>query len=443
MSRFAPRSRVSPDEHSEWAARLWSRLDREGRGSIRRQDFECKEFRSVLRAILVPETAARLGAFMGGPSYSRAQMNVDEAVSFCMRKSSNKLISFEEFEEFMLSLREERLPQQTAGLLFALFDINRDGILVQSEFRELFRFFVGQNPAEIDFQEEWARLDAQATGRISRADLARWLQCCEDPIFLQGKRPETAEESNDAAADERGIEAFELPSKPSWRPWHSYGHLGWAKVAKVSSRPCPDAGGAQPISQTGLGGSSGSNARSRSTPNGFGKNTASWRKRSAGGVALGATCPSDKVQPRWNHQLAGASPNWVTNKTGAGNLHLHKSLRTTFSRPQSLPDLQRYYEHHPRLQANYEKLLRPEPARRPCLLSEERHDLGAELLPNRQEGRKVGSQRHPLTGERRRWKHNFQTPSTVADKYTGGTLSLRCPGPAPRHLYVDDLEDDY
>merc|ERR1712038_231193 len=101
-------------------------------------------------------------AYMGGGAqYERSEINIEQAMEFCLRKAdlnSDGSLSFEEFRSFTFCLRTETLAKHTATLIFALFDTDGDARIDEAEFREIYRFFLGHHPKEVDFQAEWARL---------------------------------------------------------------------------------------------------------------------------------------------------------------------------------------------------------------------------------------------------------------------------------------------
>merc|ERR1740117_2051819 len=183
---------------------------------------------------------------MGGPVYARAAMDMDQAINFALRKadinSDNKL-SFVEFKQFMLVLRQPQLATHTANLIFSLFDVNRDLCVDQMEFRQIYRFYLGRNPTEVEFQEEWARLDTEDRGRVSREDYVRWLQTSNNPVFKQHAPSPTSKTLHLPRAL---VAAASPPSSPKaprspkaaaaataevpWRPWHAYSNMSWAQV---------------------------------------------------------------------------------------------------------------------------------------------------------------------------------------------------------------------
>jgi len=195
MQRFAPQETFSPREHHEWAVKMWKRMDRDQSESITRLELDCEEFRSVLKVVLAPDRAAS----MGGVMYERAEMNMNQAISFCLRKADlndDGSISFQEFEAFMRVLRQEHLSRHTSNLIFALFDLDGDQMIDESEFREIYRFYLGHIPTEEQFQTDWGQLDLKGEAKVSRQAYERWLQKSTNPIFKQHAPPTEAELNN-------------------------------------------------------------------------------------------------------------------------------------------------------------------------------------------------------------------------------------------------------
>lgn len=184
MSRLVPSAAVSPREHDAWAAKVWSRMDRDRNGFISRSELDCEVFRSIIKSILSPNQ----GANTGGVPYERVESNVIQAVNYCFRKAdlnSDRMLTFTEFRNFTLYLRHQDQGHNTGTLIFALFDLDSDGKLSESEFREVYRFYMGKNPTEEQFQEEWGRLDAEANQFVTLPEYVKWLQTSTNPTFRQ------------------------------------------------------------------------------------------------------------------------------------------------------------------------------------------------------------------------------------------------------------------
>jgi len=175
---------LSAEEHHAWAVKMWRRMDRDGSGHITRAELDCEEFRSVIRHVLAPTK----GAAMGGAEYARAEMNMQQAINYCLRKADlngDNSLSFEEFKSFLYTLRRQDLGKGTAHLIFSLFDLDNDTFIDESEFREVYRFFLGHKPTETEFQLEWGLLDRRGTGKVRIDDYVDWLKTSTNPIFHQ------------------------------------------------------------------------------------------------------------------------------------------------------------------------------------------------------------------------------------------------------------------
>jgi len=130
---------------------------------------------------------------MGGASWERVELAMDQAIHFCMRKADlnqDGVLGFEEFRSFTYSIPQPNLAQHTANLIFALFDLDSSGKITENEFKELFRFFLGHNPIEEEFRDEWGRLDIGGKSFASREDFIRRLQRNENPVFNRHAPPE-------------------------------------------------------------------------------------------------------------------------------------------------------------------------------------------------------------------------------------------------------------
>lgn len=411
--RFAPQAKFSPREHLQWVVRLWRRMDRDENGFISKRELDCEEFRSVLRKIVAPST----GNCMGGPQYARAQMNMDQAVSFFMRKADlngDGAISFKEFRSFMAALRKSHGALESAEMIFALFDTNTDGNIDEKEFREVFRFFLGHDPTEREFQEEWGRLDAQGRGQVTREEYVFWLQASQNPVF-RWHSPDVVSRrgsmlSRRASADGGASSCDDLDLQRgvgSWRPWDNYPQFCW----KDPTRGKP------------------SHVRMKFRDTRAVRRTGPTAKVDAAGAL---------DRPDWNPHLAGTHPN-MPDKHGKARTPM--GSRIFFSRPQSLPALQRHLESQSGLsdlrQAMFSSVQKP---RKRAALSHEEDGGAAQVLTSGARGRPGGSMRHPLTRARVRWDDHWHTPPQLKDlRHPPPSTSI---GPPARHLFADEYEDE-
>lgn len=344
MSRFVPPEAQTEDDLNEWAKKLWNRLDRDDSGFITRKELDCEEFRSVVRAVIAPAT----GCNMGGATYGRAQMNMEQAIAFCIRKADmngDNQISFDEFRSFMVCLRRQHVVHDTASLIFALFDLDFSNTLEEDEFRELYRFYLGRNPTINEFNEEWLRLNAKLTGRVTKEEYIRWLQTSTNPVFKRHAPPDQASE-----------EFFEEAHRGTPQMRRSHTNMRWNRFHSTKINPNPE---------------------------------------------------------------------------------MRPQQRNYFSRPQSLPELKKFYNNRRGFQEHRAALEQPEARRTPKgpLSNDAPALLPARYAPG-------GRMRDPRTGTRTQWNDHWLTPISLKERYQPGTLNFRCPGPPPRHLYVDLYEDE-
>jgi len=287
---------VDLQEHHEWCTKNWRRMDRDESGEMSAKELDCEEFHAILRGVLAPQAEGRTG----GASYHRAEMNMNRAVNFCMQKadfSSDGTLNFKEFKSFMLYLRNSR-QKSTADMIFALFDLDGDEVIEEAEFREIYRFYLGHFPTEAEFQAEWARLDRRGEMKVRRKDYIHWLRTSPNKLF-----------SMHAPPVETGAPAARGTSEQALSPQHK-------SVMSNSSQSLPDL------------------ARSRRAISGANR----WKRRS----------PGPGLVPPWNERSLEDRPKWNQRFNAGVNMNPNKPRdeRTYFSRPQSLPELKRYYETH-------------------------------------------------------------------------------------------------
>jgi len=132
---------------------------------------------------------------------------------------------------------------------------------------------------------------------------------------------------------------------------------------------------------------------------------------------------------RWNQ-------NFNTKKNG--NHEVPAQQRNMFSRPQSLPELTRYFELHRGFQKNKTRLENvPETRRHKGVLST---DSVPEMMPNR--NGPGGTMRSAISGRAMPWNDHWQEPFCMKKKPPPVTLLFQCPGKPPASLY-GRTEEDY
>jgi len=450
-------------------------MDRDNNGSISRHELDCEEFHTVIRAVLLPQLQATAG--MGGPGYGRAEMDMDQAIQFLMRKADlnhDNKISFEEFKAFVLILRQPQIAMHTANLIFALFDVDRNQFVDEAEFRQIYRFYLGHVPTEVEFQAEWARLDSMNAGKVSRDDYVLWLQTSSNEIFRQhAPQPEAMVMSG--TADYHEFKRFTVmtpeirgqlqtcPSAssqpvPGWRPWHNYSNMAWAQVRQGKTQTMVnEAKPSQIIERPPSEGRGLVNSRSKKERNYLPHGVPSRLDPISGSLAVAALpsrisrsapsrqsrsagcLPVSERDTKWNHRLATANMNWPDS---GGNPRRCRGMRSFMSTPQSTSELSAHYSENPGFEDNLRSLQMPNMT----FTSKYSNDLltvrtAPESLPNRSKF-KQGRCRNPKTGKREYWEDNLgKACILIREKYVSGTNSLRSPGQPPRYMYVDEYED--
>lgn len=423
----------------EWAYRLWCRMDRDGNGYVTRNELECQEFYSILQSVLSPDR----GDGKGGRSYGRAQMSMNQAVNFCLRKADldrDGRLSFEEFKAFMLGLRDGRAVED---LSFVLFDHDANGFIDELEFREVIRFYTGRSATITELAKIWAELDPNDTGKVNQKKYLEWLHRFLATLVRKqtaSDQPEPEEEANQDEATEDDEEAegeveqeveaeeveggfVERPPSPipepealPWRPWHPYTHLCWAQVGRR-------AGGAVHISPVGADRGQLSSSATDMRPR------------------TGATLASERPRPKWNNHLGHIDPNWLS-KSGRGRRPKSRARATGgMSRPQSLPELRPRTGQTEATARSTARSTAKSTARTARSTPSQAATLEAfGMIPGRSRYM-YGRMTNPKTGKRVPWLDNYQPIETIGSKYQPSTIGLRCPGPPPRYMYVDEYYD--
>lgn len=158
-------------------------MDRDRSGFITSAELNCDEFQEVLRSILTPQNRTEKCV-----TYARAELSIQQAIGFCMRKAdmnSDGSLSFEEFRSFLRTLRNQSDAKHTANLIFALFDLDCSLTIDREEFKEIYRYYNGHVPTSLEVEAEWAKIDPLGKEVATRDDYVRWLQTSANPIFRQ------------------------------------------------------------------------------------------------------------------------------------------------------------------------------------------------------------------------------------------------------------------
>jgi len=207
----------------------------------------------------------------------------------------------------MLYLRNSR-QKSTADMIFALFDLDGNEEIHEAEFREIYRFYLGHFPTEEEFQAEWGRLDRRGEMKVRRKDYIQWLRTSPNKLFSMHAPPVEAGAAAEARTTERGLS-----------PQHQ----------SIMSNSLPDL------------------ARSR--------------RAISGGSSLKRRSPGPGLVPPWNERSLEDRPKWNQRFNAGVNMNQEKprNERTYFSRPQSLPELKRYYETHTGFEGHSERLAQP------------------------------------------------------------------------------------
>eukprot|EP00927_Polykrikos_kofoidii_P049011 TRINITY_DN43161_c0_g1_i1.p1 TRINITY_DN43161_c0_g1~~TRINITY_DN43161_c0_g1_i1.p1 ORF type:complete len:504 (-),score=69.33 TRINITY_DN43161_c0_g1_i1:231-1706(-) len=457
-----PRGPITPRSHRDWSARMWLRMDRNRNGALSREELDCEELRNVIRCLVAPSVGTSTGG--AGAPYTRAEMNTQQAVSFCLRKSDlngDGVLSFEEFESFLRTLREVAgsVATNTADLIFALFDVDGNQQIDENEFREIYRYFTGHRPTESEFQQEWARLNVGFRSAVRRDEYVRWLQTSKNPLFRVHAPPggALASETLDSASSQQFV-ATDGSCGASGRGSEGPQALSATNHGSVPWPASPSAG------------------ETVSTED---RSQRLWKRGGLGpkfGARMGRHGSGIIGRPKWNNALYDChifNPNEPKHKSHAlepGHLGVPKSAtlgspltvphakRQYFSRHQSLPELVRYYDtHHGVMSAGFKDLCDklcqpgqisqvrealPGPKRKDGILSDPvgPNEESLPILP----GRHVpgGRMRDHVTGEPTEWVNLWSSAPQLKEHYTNSTSSLRTPGVPPRHLYADEYYDD-
>lgn len=359
---------LTVEEHQAWVRKIWDRMDRDGNGTLSLEELVCDEFFVVFRSILAPLTAGK-----GVAGYERSEINLPQALRYCIKKAdanNDGMLDFREFESFLRHLRNDRTPEHIATVTFALFDLDCNNSIDIDEFREIYRYFLGHHPVADDLRKAWLALDVEGNDKVTKAEYTRWLRKRAGHVFTK-RAPRVVGSSSSSEAG--GAPRSRLKASP-----------------KKIHRPAP-------------------------------------------GLLPQPEKKVDEFLPIWNERFASKDPS-EQNIAFRGNLR----MKTMFSRPQSLPELHRFYCMHTNFEQNRRKLLTPEPWKKsPVLSTDNQMTL---TLPGADRHKPGGSMKNS-EGQVVCWQEN--TPrALIRPKWEPGALLLRVPGAPPAFLQKGRAADE-
>lgn len=306
--RYGMSADLTEDEHTKWAQSLWFRLDRDRSGEITSEELNCDEFQEILRLALTPKAAGHDGS---RASYGRSEQNVKALLEFCIRKADmngDGTLQFAEFRALLRSLRSDTL-EHASEMIFAMFDLDGDQTIDREEFIEVFRYYNARNPREDELTEEWARLDPFGKGHATKTEFLRWMQTSKNPVFRQHAPPLSAPSSPQVGSPT----SVRSPSSPAMK-----------KTKKPEDqRPAP-----------GM------------LPHMYHESS------------------RDVSRMPWNQRFRGTDTVLLNKELPAGQ-------RKYFSRPQSMPELKRFYNTYAGFEDQNQRLRMPRPRRKLVVCSTE------------------------------------------------------------------------
>lgn len=279
----------------------------------------------------------------------------------------------------MLVLRQHHLAQYTANLIFALFDVNKDHRISRQEFHEVYRFFLGHNPTEADFQDEWEKLTSTglSDSEVTREQYCRWLQTSTNPIFHQHAPPQKDQEHASPLKHQRELVAHHSEQEQEASEQSTIQHL-----SPASSR----------TAFRSVGSSTGPLPRSV-----FSDRTIK-RTWSTGGL-------KDGERPKWNQRF-NAEFNLSMGPVLHPNDDRSQNERYYFSRPSNEREIQQFYSRYRGFSAHKRRLRIPiKPLKRGVLSNE---GGMPQMMPERHAP--GGSMRDWDTMEATQWEDLWQTP---------------------------------
>jgi len=313
--------------------------------------------------------------------------------------------------------RSEIHVMQTLGFCFRKADINGDGRLSFKEFKSLLRVLSNEQEAKDKANLIFALFDLDGTNTIDRDEFREVFR------YFKGRHP-TADE---LTAEWRKLDPNDLgeATRASYTRWLETS----ADPAFRQAAPALPEGDRRDTRSSELVARTSSSIRR--LPDAPRQLLAERRRKHR-----------EQLRPDWNERFNNKD-------VSAQNEASVKNERAYFSRPQSLPELTRYYERHPRrLESNRRRLQlaandKPCERRRCIELSTETHAL-PKLLPGRYEP--GGTMRkHGLRGPVIGWNDHWVPPGELRMAASAlnakglrpgvrprpGSMTLRCAGQPP------------
>lgn len=352
------------EEHHEWSLKLWSRMDRDNSGSITKEELNCDEFQDVLRSVISPaNTGAECRA-----AYGRAEIHIDQALDFCLRKATlNKdgTLSFKEFKSFMRTLRNQGDEGSRVHLIFALFDLDGSNTIDKEEFQGIYSMLCGRNPTKAEVTLAFEQMDKFDKKEVTKKQFINWLKTEAPPEFKQhaaGVEEDDQPAEEESSSKKTKVKKIHRPAPGMWIPkpdhietWTQQWHVHWNE-----------------------------------------------RFRGRDHALMNPTCP--------------------------------ERMRHYFSAPQTLPELDRFYNTYKGFGRHRKALHKYEPPKPRPVLSTQSNIM--EVNPERA---RAGGTARNSKGDLILWDNNWHLENNK--RKAPGTLLLRCPGkPPPMLLFGRDAD---
>jgi len=297
--------------------------------------------------------------------------------------------------------RSEINLERALNYILAKADKNNDGVLSFKEFVSFLRFMRNETRPEHLSNIIFALFDLDNNNQLDKEELREIFK-----YFLGHHAPSQDIRKAWVAMDPSGLDYITKEAFLKWLKGDPPAAFKQHVAPVIGSAPSSDAGDAAPRR------SPKAKAVFRPAP---GCLPPRERTKSA----------ADDVQPNWNSRFAAKDP-CAQNLAWRGN----QRMKTFFSRPQSLPELHRFYCTYTGFEKNREKLRKPEPFADKRKLVQSADNVMLLTMPGAGRHKPGGRMRNTL-GEEVPWREN--TPrALIRPVWAPGSLLLRMPGePAP------------